>query len=757
MPSRHFQALNSQFSALTLLWRLPLLTLCVLLLGSPVIAEEPSAASKVVPGVNSGATYVGAEVCKGCHQAEFKAWQGSHHDWAMKEASKESVLGDFNNRSFEHHGVKSRFYQQGKDFFVKTENAEGKLQAFKVDYTFGFYPLQQYLVDTGRGHLQALSIAWDSRPKNEGGQRWFHLQADENIPAGDMLHWTGPYYNWNSRCAECHSTNLKRNYNVATDSYRTSWSEINVACESCHGAGSEHVRVAKSAQKNMAKSFIQSLNPVGRWLHKTGQATATRDIGTRKPGEINPQMAVCASCHSRRTVLANPAEHQPGQDFLDTHRLNLIEAPSYHADGQILDEVYVYGSFMQSKMFHQGVQCSNCHEPHSLKLRAPGNGVCSQCHQPSKYDQPEHHRHLLASAGAQCVNCHMPETTYMVVDPRRDHSIRIPRPDLSLQHKTPNACNQCHTDKSTSWAAKHFGVLYPSPTSSPALLGARPLQAAQNTQLSAIARASLLAGFSEAPSQPRLGVLQSQLQSPEPIIRLGAVAGLQSYPANIRWSLLQPLLADPVKAVRLDAIRLLLDVPAHLRKGQNHQAWNAQLAEYKATLDFHSDTAPGQLNLGLYHLAAGDLVAAGQAYQRAIKKEPFSPAAYLNLADLKRQQGDETAALGVLRQAQSESPQTAEVYHALGLALVRAKQYPEALINLETAHQLRPANTRFVFVYGVALNSTGQRQKAVEVLAAWLQSQPMDVNIASFLRQLYLQQGEVEKAEALRRLMPQKN
>lgn len=699
------------------------------------------------------ASYVGSQSCKGCHQDQFTLWQGSHHDWAMKPANANSVLGNFEQTRFNHYGLETRFFKRGDDFYVRTDNSAGQLQDFKIDYTFGFYPLQQYLINIGDGHLQALSIAWDSRPKKEGGQRWFHLHPDEKIPAGDALHWTGPYYNWNNRCAECHSTNLRKNYNAETNRYNTQWSEINVACESCHGPGSLHV--AAASKKQPAKNFINGLNPVGQWLLKQGDTTAKRDLGPRKAGEKNSQMAVCASCHSRRGLLNNPAQHKAGQDFFDSHRLSLIQSPLYHQDGQIKDEVYVYGSFMQSEMFHQGVQCSNCHEPHSLKLRAPGNAVCSQCHVPSVYDQPKHHKHTAGSQGADCANCHMPETTYMGVDPRRDHSIRIPRPDLSLQHKTPNACNQCHQDKSVSWAAKHFQRWFKQPMATPVLLSAQPLMAVQK-DINAIAKASLLAGFSQAPSRQALNLLQHNLTSKEPVVRLAALAAMAAYDIQRHWAWVKPLLQDPVKAVRLDAVRLLLNAPKQWRSKEEQAHWLAALNEYKTTLDFHNDSAAGQLNLGGYYLSLGDEAAAAKAYGLAIRREPFNPAAYLNFADLLRQQNKETEAMHQLQLALVKAPQSAEVHHALGLAHIRIKQYPPAIVSLAKAHQLAADNARFAFVYAVALNSTGQQQQALEVLENWQQNRSININIVNFLVQLYRQSGDMSKVQYWRNKLPQR-
>ncbi len=177
------------------------------------------------------ASFVGAETCASCHKPEANAWRGSHHALAMQHATQATVLGDFNNASFEHFGQRSRFFRDGDKFLVETDGADGKLATFEIKFTFGVEPLQQYLVAFPDGRLQALPIAWDSRPKEQGGQRWMHLYPGEHIDSNDELHWTKISQNWNFMCASCHSTNLHKNFDAATDTFHTDYSELNVACE----------------------------------------------------------------------------------------------------------------------------------------------------------------------------------------------------------------------------------------------------------------------------------------------------------------------------------------------------------------------------------------------------------------------------------------------------------------------------------------------------------------------------------------------
>jgi len=385
--------------------------------------------------LDTEARYIGRESCVQCHQKEAALFHGSDHDLAMGIATEASVLGDFNNATLEHFGIESRMYRDGQRFMVHTEGPDGEMADFEVKWVFGVRPLQQYMVEIERpadakpdeiGRVQVLRISWDTTAK-----KWFFLMppdVDEKLDPTDPLHWTGITQNWNTSCAYCHSTNLKKNFNALTGKYRTTFSEINVSCEACHGPGSLHVELAT------AKSFFWDRN------HHYG-------LVNLKTSSNIPQVETCAPCHSRRSMIAE--DFRPGCNFDDYFATQLLTQPIYHADGQVRDENYVYGSFTQSKMFHNGIRCTDCHDPHSTKVKHQGNLLCTSCHQhpAGKYDSPSHHHHQPGTPGASCVACHMPETTYMMVDARRDHSLRVPRPDLSVRFGTPNACTGCHLDE----------------------------------------------------------------------------------------------------------------------------------------------------------------------------------------------------------------------------------------------------------------------------------------------------------------------
>jgi hypothetical protein len=484
----------------------------------------------------------------------------------MDSATEATVLGDFEDATFTWAGVTSRFFRDGEAFMVETDGPDGALRSFRVAYTFGVEPLQQYLVPFPGGRYQALSVAWDSRPEAEGGQRWFHLLPDDTPVAGDELHWTGRTMTWNYMCAECHSTNLRKGYDAGADSYASTWSEIDVSCESCHGPGSLH---AEEAGPWPADAVAEAS---GGWTFAAGETIATRS----DPLPDRRQVETCAHCHARRSTIEEG--RRPGTSIHDSDVVSRLEEGLYHADGQILDEVYVYGSFLQSRMYAAGVRCSDCHEPHSLELRQPGNAVCAQCHLPSAFDTPEHHNHPAGSSGAQCAECHMPARTYMVVDPRRDHSMRVPRPHLTAEIGTPNACSECHADRSVEWAVSTVEEWYgpPAETDEARMAAARAIHAARvgapgaddglaavsdDVDQAGITRATALALLAGHPSEPALDRLAAAARNPDPMVRRGALAGLEGFAPEARLPVAFPLLRDSTRAVRIEAARVLAPLP----------------------------------------------------------------------------------------------------------------------------------------------------------------------------------------------------
>ena len=711
--------------------------------------------------VSAGAEYSGRDACAECHAEQVKLWQGSHHDLAMQHASDDTVLADFNNTEFAYAGITSTFYKKNDKFMVRTDGPDGRLHDYEIKYSFGVAPLQQYLVELDKGRLQALTIAWDTRDKKDGGQRWFHLYPDDAITHKDELHWTRTSFNWNGMCAECHSTNLKKNYDSIADTFKTDWSEIDASCEACHGPASKHVSWAKKETGWEAFNDSKGLNVLFDeregvyWKISTETGNAKRSVNRTTEKEIQ----VCAQCHSRRSVIS--ADYSPGRPFMDHYMPRLLDEGMYFADGQIQDEVYVYGSFLQSKMYYAGVTCSDCHEPHSLQLRQQDNGVCLQCHAADKFDSEKHHFHKAGTEGAKCAECHMPARNYMVVDPRHDHSFRIPQPDFSVDLETPNACNRCHTDKDAAWAAAQVKQWYgKSPTGyqqfAHAINAGREgdsnagrLLAEQIKKINTpdFARASAISLLPRYPDQSTLSLIQKGLEDDDAMVRIASIGALEGLQPGMLVQLVFPLLDDPVRSVRIEAARVLAPVPVGNLRGEQLSIYRNAAEEYIESQTVNSERPEAQLNLANYYGARGEGPKAEAVLIRAIELEDVFIPVYINLADIYRMQSDDAEAHRVLSKAKQLTPDSADVRHALGLVLVRQKKTEQAVEELRAAARLAEDNARYIYVYAVALQSTGKPNRAIEQLKIAHDRFPDNVDILQALISFNRDAGNAFDAE----------
>ena len=679
--------------------------------------------------------YIGNQLCKSCHEEAYKDWLGSHHDLAMQEATAETVLGDFNETTFTSNGVTSRFFKKDGRFYVNTEGPDGSYQDFEVKYTFGVFPLQQYMVPFPGGRLQCLLTAWDSREN-----KWFGLMPGQRIATDDWLHWSRGSMTWNAMCADCHSTYLEKNFDEQTDTYDTQWSIIDVSCEACHGPGKQHqIYVNASAYKRGEKT-------PGSYLHLTAALNNKQ------------QVEECARCHSRRGQISEVFDHS---GVLMDHYVPSTLAPGlYHADGQILDEVYVYGSFLQSKMYRRNVKCTDCHNPHSLKLKAVGNELCGQCHVKEKYDTPEHHFHAQNTDGAACINCHMPGKYYMGNDFRRDHSFRVPRPDLSVQYGVPNSCSGCHNDKSPEWAAEAVRQWYGperAPHFSTVLAAARAgdlsaipglIAMVGDTSQPDIAQATAVEILGDVPAQETNQKVIEALQNSNSLIRYSAVNAMGRFSLEDRLRYLTPLLRDSVRAVRTQAAYQLADIDEALFQGDERKAFQQAKKEFENVLKVQADFPAGQLMRGQYYHKMGELELAAKAYQEAIRQDPYLPQPHFNLANLYYAQGNVQEAKKQFERAIRADSNYVEAHYSLGLLLAEMQIMSEAEAQLGIAASLS-GNPRYYYNWGLTLQNLNRPAEAEKAFRQGLAISPENEELLYALAVLYIQQQQGPKAQPI--------
>lgn len=690
--------------------------------------------SALPPG--SVAVYVGRRQCIECHVEQYEQWTGSDHDLAMDAATPETVLADFDNRTLEHDGTISRMHRDGDRFLVTTEGPEGTIETFEVKYVFGVRPLQQYLVEFSDGRVQCLPLAWDTERRT-----WFHLYPDETFATDDWLHWTNGAQTWNYMCAECHTTELRKNYDLFTDTYSTRYNEIDVSCESCHGPGSIHVQLANTRSIFWDRRFGKGLAPL-------------------KSPDSHIQIDTCARCHSLRTNITE--DFRPGDNLLDHYSLELIDNDLYHDDGQILGEVYVYGSFLQSKMYREGVRCTDCHNPHSTRLLAVGNKLCISCHVSADYDTPAHHFHQKDSVGSQCIACHAPETTYMIVDPRRDHSFRVPRPDLSVALGTPNVCTSCHEDHDAQWAADRIDDWY-GPERNPdgdfahALAGGKRGRVEAEAQLIAVTgrpqhgpmvRASAVSLLRQYAGRRSLAARSAALDDSEPLVRAAAVSSLEFASADMLRQRVAPLLADPIRLVRIEAARVLSSLggveqlPEGLRS-----SFNSALTQYIDSNRLNDDQPAAHLRMGVLYENLGDSGAAALEYQSAIRLDPLYVPAYHNLAMHHYDLGNPAEAQRVFADLLERLPDQADTHFSLGILLAESPdRLAEALAHLESAVRLEPDRSQYQYDLGLALAGMDRLDEAVAPLAAACDLQPESTEYHYGLLTVLVQLGRLTEA-----------
>ena len=615
----------------------------------------------------SAQDYIGSDRCTACHQDAFEAWEGSHHALAWTPAEDTNILADFNDTRFAQGDFNVLFHRdENGNPRIEVTEIDGETTDYPVHSVVGIEPLQQYLLETEPGRLQSFDVVWDT----EQGD-WFHLYPDSDYAPDNGLHWSGPYKTWNSRCATCHATGYATNYDSVTQSFASTQVEIGVGCEACHGPGSDHVSWAEAMETTQ---------------------TPPKNYGfTVDFSDAEEAIQQCAGCHSRREAFfdGNP---MPGTDFDDAYNLAILRPGLYEADGQILDEVYVYGSFLQSKMYAKGVSCSNCHLPHEADLVAEGNAVCTQCHNPAgnpvfptlvkaNYDSPEHHRHEPGTPGAQCKNCHMVERVYMGNDWRADHSFRIPRPDLAETTGAPDACTTCHEGRKPEWAAGQIAEWFPDSSHRGPHYGENlahgrrdPAGAAQdlvtlslNRAEPGLVRATALWLLAQTGEGGPADAVAATLDDPDPLVRAAAVRAQRMAPMTDRGIRLIEMLNDPSKSVRIAAFMELSNKKiAHL-PDKYAKRMQSVAAEWRSSVGNRLDYPETHLQIAGLALVRRNLSAASGAFAAATTLDPQLVDAWSMRARIAAVQGQQREALDILDEAIARNPDS------LGLQTMRSE------------------------------------------------------------------------------------
>lgn len=676
------------------------------------------------------AQYAGAMNCAGCHPEQFSKWKDSHHGLAeRKPDTKLDEAAFVPVQTFQHGSQKTEAAKKDSEYVLTALGFGNKTAPYKVERVIGHDPLRQFLVDGGDGRLQAMEACFDPHKGD-----WFNVYANEDRKPGEWGHWTGRGMVWNQMCAGCHNTRLRKNYDVAGDSYQTRMAEMTVSCEACHGPMKPHFE-------------WQQANP-----GKKGDPTLTK-------WSRDQQIENCAGCHARRGEITG--DFVPGESFWDHYHLTIVDhSDTYYADGQIREENYEFASFLSSRMHHAGVRCMDCHDMHSMKTILPGNQLCMRCHSPGGFPNAPpivaeaHSFHGTASTGNQCINCHMPQTVYMQRHPRHDHGFTIPDPWLTKEHGVPNACNKCHTDKSTDWALEAANKWW-GPKMDKRKTRVRADWIAKARKGDDAARDGLMALLSsdEIPywkasaavllerwiGQPSVqAAVAAQLQHAHPLVRQSTVHALETLSQNgaIR-SQIEPLLDDPVRSVRSTtawALRDSLNLDSAAGKDLLHM------------LSLNLDQPSGQMQAGQFWFSRGNHSKAIEHMEKAILWDPNSPPFHHDLAMIYSVTGQTRVAIEKMRDAIRLAPKHAEYHYELGLALAETGDLKAVVTALEEAVRLDPSLARAWYNLGLAKNSLNDSEGAMTALLRGESADPADPAIPYARATILARSGRMAEA-----------
>ena len=720
----------------------------------PVAGPAPAVAAVIPDQAATYAQYAGSASCRECHEEAFALWEKSNHGLAERPMDPALDGPAFDPpRAFRHGTQESSARRQGTNFLVSARGLSRSNEVHTAARVIGHDPLRQYLVPFPGGRLQTLEASYDPH-RNE----WFNVYGEEDRQPGEWGHWTGRGMNWNNMCAGCHNVRVRKNYAAATDTYHTAMVEHGVGCESCHGPLRQHVEWRK-------------LYP-----DKTLQDPTITPVST------NQMLSACASCHARRSELTG--DFTVGESFFDHHSLVIVdETDTYYPDGQVRDEDYEYAAFLGSRMGHAGVVCQDCHDPHSMKTRLPGNWLCQRCHNGSYANAPviepvSHSRHKvfgydtngvpqevdlmaydprrITETGGECVGCHMPVTTYMQRHPRHDHGFTVPDQVLTRDLGIPNACNRCHADKTVDWALEATDRWYGAKMERPSRRRTRIIAAARNGDAAAggpllgLVRSETNA-FWQAVAvgmlEPWLadgavaGELRRQLDHGHPLVRERAVQTLAPLVASDRAvaAALVARLTDPVRVVRVAAAWALRDrVDLASTPGR----------ELLHLLEGNADQPTGQMQIAAFHAAREDLPRALAAYEKAVAWDPNSPPIRHDFAVALSLAGRAREAVAQLEAARRLAPREAEYAFKLGLAWSELGEIETAARVLEQAVQLDARHARAWYNLGLAWNTLGRPLEALEALAAGESAAPGDGRIPYARATILARLGRATEARA---------
>ena len=723
----------------------------------------------------SGATlvdqgYAGSKSCMECHERFYQLWSTSKHGLAMQpynaEFAKTKLTPQFSDLV-----IRKLKYRADLTKGVVTEAGPKGTKQYKIEHALGGKNVYYFLAPFPKGRLQTLPIAYDINKK-----LWFDTAASgvRHFPGTERdqpVSWKDPGYTFNTGCYNCHVSQLSNNYDLKTDTYKTTWAEPGINCETCHGPSAEHNRAMKETPK--------------------GQQPKDMKIISVKKFTPEQHNSTCSGCHAKMSPVT--AAYPPGAHFFDHYDLATLEDPDFYPDGRDLGENYTYTSWLMSPCAKAGkINCVTCHTSsgrYRFKAEEKANDACMPCHEKQVKNAPAHTHHKPDGPANKCISCHMPMTSFARMN-RTDHSMLPPTPSATIAYKSPNACNMCHTDKDAAWADKYVREWRTRDYQAPVLKRAALIDGARKRdwkqlpsmldyiiskdrdEVFATSLIRLVPSSGDARIPP---ILLKSIKDPSPLVRGAAADALQHVQTREAVQALVAATSDDYRLVRVRAAASLAGYPNLPLNEADKKSVDAANKEYLASLTARPDQWSSHYNLGNYYLNRNDpkkaissyntslklepravlaMVNESMAYARlgdnkkaddslkkALKLAPDNAAANFNMGLLKAEQNDPKGAEQYLKKALKADPQMAQA--AYNLCVITAKdRINEAVNYCKKAAELRPQEPRYAYTLAFYLNQKGDRNEAVKTLQTLIEKYPGYKDAEMLL-------GEISKKEKM--------
>ena len=719
----------------------------------------------------------GSSSCRECHQQFYELWSTSHHGLAMQPYTDKFSHQNLTPSQTPVRIGKNTYipYIEVNEGWVLEQKPDGKMR-HHIAHVMGGKNVYYFLTQLERGRLQTLPIAYDVRTRE-----WFDTAASgvRHFPGTESdapLHWTDPAYTFNTSCYSCHVSQLAKNYDLSTDTYRTTWAEPGINCEACHGPGQEHVDICRSAKANQAPKDLRIIS--------------IKSFSTEQTN------AMCNSCHAKMSPVS--ASFEPGDRYFDHFDLITLEHPDFYPDGRDLGENYTMTAWLMSPCVKSGqLDCTHCHTSsgrYRFKNAKNPNAACLPCHRERVENVTDHTHHEVDSIGSKCVSCHIPATEFARMT-RSDHSMRPPVPAATLKFKSPNACNICHKDKDAKWADDYVRKWHEKDYQRPMLEQASLVDKARRgnwDRLEAILEyissqgrdeivaTALLRLLSGCESQAKWPVLITVLQKDaSPLVRAAAAQALDGYITAESVRALAKATCDKYRLVRVRAATGLSAIGVEQLPSEYQTSVKLATTELLKALDTHPDDYASHYNLGNIHMRRSDYKKALTSYQTAIELRPDFVPPYVNVAFVHNSMGRNDKAEASFRTAIALDPNNADVHLNLGMLLGEMKrskdaekafrtamtadpnsavaaynlgillvsnQPSESLQWCRKAYLLRPDEGRYGYTYAFYLFQEGAVEQAITVLADMISRNVPYGDAYALLATIHLRRGEPDKA-----------